>query len=346
MFQRLFHFILADSLMSSSSYILFLNSLGDHIVTYLGIFVVIAGILGESLNIIVFLSLRTFRQSSCAFHLTVMSMVNICQLLSSLFSRIIPAELDIDWSKTSAFYCKFRFYLYQVSAMISLTCLCLAVIDQYLATCVSLYWQRLASIRVAHRAAAVNVSIWIIYNIPVFVYYNYIVSSKNHQAICVINDQVFTQFNNYANRFLVGKFLPICTTCIFGVLTLRNIKNMARRTLPVVRRALEKQLTIMVLLQAVVMLFTNIPYIITYLLQASLDLTDYPVISAQIQFAFSVTMCFLYMSFAVSMIYENLDVMNDLFRYLDVILHLLLGIESISSTIEICPVRYSLQSMS
>ncbi|CAF1137960.1 unnamed protein product [Adineta ricciae] len=56
----------------------------------------------------------------------------------------------------------------------------------------------------------------------------------------------------------------------------------------------------MVLLQAVVMLFTNIPYIITYLLQASLDLTGYPVILAQVQFAFSVTMSFLYMSFATS----------------------------------------------
>ncbi|CAF1191177.1 unnamed protein product [Adineta ricciae] len=106
---------------SSSSYILFLNTLGNQIVIYLGIFVVVAGILGESLNIIVFLSLRTFRQNSCAFYLTIMSTVNICQLLSSLFNRIIPMKLDIDWSKTSAFYCKFRFYLYQVSAMTSLT---------------------------------------------------------------------------------------------------------------------------------------------------------------------------------------------------------------------------------
>ncbi|CAF1549235.1 unnamed protein product [Adineta ricciae] len=102
--------------------------------------------------------------------------------------------------------------------------------------------------------------IWILYNIPILVYYNYIVLSTSHQAICVVTEQAFIQFNNYANRFLVGKFLPICITCIFGVLALYNIKNIARR-------ALEKQLTIMVLLQAVVMLFTNVPYIITYLLQ-------------------------------------------------------------------------------
>ncbi|CAF0751683.1 unnamed protein product [Adineta ricciae] len=216
---------------SSSSYILFLNTLGNQIVIYLGIFVVVAGILGESLNIIVFLSLRTFRQNSCAFYLTIMSTVNICQLLSSLFNRIIPMKLDIDWSKTSAFYCKFRFYLYQVSAMTSLTCLCLAVIDQYLATCASLHWQRWANIRVAHRLVVVIILIWILYNIPILVYYNYIVSSTNHQAICMVTEQAFIQFNNYANRFLVGKFLPICITCIFGVLALYNIKNIARRAL-------------------------------------------------------------------------------------------------------------------
>ncbi|CAF1186623.1 unnamed protein product [Adineta ricciae] len=265
--------------MSSSSYILFLNYLGNQIVIYVGICVVVAGILGESLNIIVFLSLRTFRQNSCAFYLTIMSTVNICQLLSSLFNRVIPTKLDIDWSKTSVFY---------------------SVIDQYLATCASLHWQRWADIRVAHRLTAVNILIWILYNIPILVYYNYIVSNTNQQAICVITDRIFIQFNNYANRFLVGKFLPICITCIFGVLALYNVKNIARRALPVARRALEKQLTIMVLLQAVVMLFTNIPYIITYLLQASLDLTGYPVISAQVQFALSVTMSVLYMSFATS----------------------------------------------
>ncbi|UJR38063.1 hypothetical protein I4U23_030744 [Adineta vaga] len=59
----------------------------------LGIPFLIAGLLGACLNIIVFLSLKTFRQSSCAFFLTIMSFVNIGQLLTGLLSRILIMDL-------------------------------------------------------------------------------------------------------------------------------------------------------------------------------------------------------------------------------------------------------------
>ena len=50
---------------------------GKQVTIYGGITVVVAGVLGECLNSIVFLSLRTFRHNSCAFYLTVMSILNI-----------------------------------------------------------------------------------------------------------------------------------------------------------------------------------------------------------------------------------------------------------------------------
>ena len=73
----------------------------------------IAGVIGGFFNIIVFLSLQTFRQSSCAFYLTIMSIVNIGQLFTGLLSRIMISGFDIDWTVTSLFYCKFRYYCFQ-----------------------------------------------------------------------------------------------------------------------------------------------------------------------------------------------------------------------------------------
>ena len=63
---------------------------------YAGIPTLIGGLFGEVMNIIVFLSLKTFRENSCAFYLTVMSFVNIGQLITSLLFQIMIRGFNID----------------------------------------------------------------------------------------------------------------------------------------------------------------------------------------------------------------------------------------------------------
>ncbi len=81
---------------------------GQQVTIYLGTFTLIAGVVGGFLIIVVFLSLRTFRRSACAFYLTIMSVVNIGQMVTGLLARIMTTGFDIDWSQISPFYCKFR----------------------------------------------------------------------------------------------------------------------------------------------------------------------------------------------------------------------------------------------
>ncbi|CAF3967085.1 unnamed protein product, partial [Adineta steineri] len=97
----------------SSSYISSLNDASKQITIYVGIPTLIAGVLGGLLNTIVFLSLRTFRESPCAFYLTIMSIVNVGQMITGLLARILTSGFNIDWSLTSLFYCKFRLYCFQ-----------------------------------------------------------------------------------------------------------------------------------------------------------------------------------------------------------------------------------------
>jgi hypothetical protein len=87
------------------------------IITYSGIPILITGLFGGLLNVTVFLSLNTFRQSSCAFYLTILSFVNIGQLTTSLLSRIMITGFGIDWTQTSLFYCKFRTFAFQATTM-------------------------------------------------------------------------------------------------------------------------------------------------------------------------------------------------------------------------------------
>src|SRR3984885_11187525 len=135
----------------ASSFIASIDFATNQVVIYIAIPAFIMGVIGGFLNVIVFLSLKTFRQSSCAFYLTIMSIANIGQLLLGLFSRIMISGFNINWTQSSAFYCKFRLYCLQLCGLISFTSYCLGILDQYFATCTRFRWQQWSNIKVAQR---------------------------------------------------------------------------------------------------------------------------------------------------------------------------------------------------
>ncbi|CAF2527805.1 unnamed protein product [Rotaria sp. Silwood2] len=83
---------------SSPSVVSSLANASQQVTLYLGQPILIFGIIGGIFNLIVFLNLKTFRQSSCAFYLIVMSCVNIGQSLTGYLSRIMITGYNIDWT--------------------------------------------------------------------------------------------------------------------------------------------------------------------------------------------------------------------------------------------------------
>jgi hypothetical protein len=73
---------------------------------YGGLYVFCMGMIGNIFNIIIFTSLKTFRETSAAFYLNITSIVDIFQLIVSLLSRILMAGYNIDRTTTSLFICK------------------------------------------------------------------------------------------------------------------------------------------------------------------------------------------------------------------------------------------------
>ncbi|CAF3759909.1 unnamed protein product [Adineta steineri] len=274
--------------------------LGNQITIYLGTVSLIAGVIGGLLSIIIFLSLQTFRQSSCAFYLTIMSIFNIGQMFIGLLGVIMINGFNVDWSQSPFFYCKFRYYSYQVCALTSMTCICLATIDQYFATCSRLQWQQWCNIKLARRLVIIFVFIWLVHNIPYLIYFDYVVSITTGKTTCIVTSKIFQQYVTYGIILILGKLLPICITLFFGFLTYRNVQEISYRTQPLVRRELEKQLTVMVLVVVVFAFFTVMPYAFVYMLLQIPSFTTDPFTVAQLQFASTLTLTILYMYFAVS----------------------------------------------
>ncbi|CAF1194133.1 unnamed protein product [Adineta steineri] len=296
----------------------------QQVAIYVGFPVLIAGIIGETLNIIVFMSLHTFRQNSCAFYLLIMSCVNIGQLLTGLFPLIVMTGFGIDWTTDSLFYCKFRQYCRQVCALISLSCFCFATTDQFLATCFRPYFQKWSNIKIARRLCIITSVIWILHGIPCLIYFSLIPSSATARPSCTITNQVFSKYYTYCytavftgylpvsvvalfgtlayynvqrieyrTRPLVRPvftgYLPVSVVALFGTLAYYNVQRIEYRTRPLVRRELDKQLTVMVLILDIYNIIALLPYPVILVLISVTTITKNPIIAQQISFVSSLT---------------------------------------------------------
>ncbi|UJR08180.1 hypothetical protein I4U23_012453 [Adineta vaga] len=276
-----------------------LEFISQQITIYAGIPILSAGLLGNIINIIVFLSLQTFRQNSCAFYLTIMSIVNNGQLITGLFTRIMISGFNIDWTQTSIFYCKFRQFCLQTCVSISMTCMCLAIIDQFLATCYTRQWQQWSNIKVAHRLTILSVIIWLLHGIPYWIFYDQIQSITLGHSICIVNNFIFQIYYIAVHLVIWNCLFPTLICIIFGILAYRNIQDLSYRTIPLVRRELDRQLTSIVLIQVIFNTIMIMPYVIVYILilNALFDGID-TTTSEQFRFANTLTICLFYLSFA------------------------------------------------
>ncbi len=266
----------------------------------MGIPILAAGLLGGVGNIIVFISLRTFRQNSCAFYLMFMSFVNLGQLLMGLTIRIIIYGFGIDWTLSSLFYCKFRNYSLQPCVLTSLTCMFLATVDQFFATCSNPRLQQWSNIKLAHRLTAGFTLFWIIYAIPCLFYYTQIVSPITGKIVCTVVYRTFQQYNTYFTMLVLEGILPFSITILIGSMAYYNVRHVAHRTVPLVRHELDKQLTTMVLVQVFYNTFVFAPFIVMTVVSLNTSTIQDPVIIAELQFANVISFILFYLYFAVN----------------------------------------------
>jgi hypothetical protein len=180
---------------------------------YVGFVVTVGGLIGNILNIVIFVSLKTFRRTSCGFYLTIASAVSLVDLFSI----------------TSPVICKLRLYIVTNSAPFWFTCLCFAAIDQVAS--LTDRWRHFNNIVVARRLVIVALVLWCLHGIPGILYFNIILLPTNRQPICGITNPTFQV---YSTRFyfpiLLG-CLPLVIRVTFGLLAFLRVRSLASRQL-------------------------------------------------------------------------------------------------------------------
>ncbi|UJR17783.1 hypothetical protein I4U23_004682 [Adineta vaga] len=270
----------------NTEYISSLYYIRTQFALYVSIPIYFISFISELFSIIVLLSLKTFRQSSCAFYLLFMSIFNFIRLIFSTSFVVISMAFPVDWTSAIVYYCSIRNLVVATCVISAVTMLCLAIIDQYLATCSRPQWQQWSTIRLAHRLTIIVSILWTIHAISYMIFFRQL--SLINTAICASSDPIFFQYHIYGYVLTLSNLIPF-VAIIFGILSYRNARTLTTRINPLVRRELDKQLTIMVLVEICVYVCTYFPYSITsgFL---SLNTNRDPVVLAQMNLINAVTL--------------------------------------------------------
>ncbi|CAF0844141.1 unnamed protein product [Adineta steineri] len=166
----------------------------------------------------------------------------------------------IDWSSVIIYYCQIRSFFSSTGTFGAIIILCLAIIDQYFATCTRIRRQRWSNIKVAHCLTLIVSIILTAQGVLYSIYFRQI--SPVNTAICISVNHNFLLYHTYGYFLVLGNLFPLIAV-IFGIMAYRNARTLTTRVNPLVRRELDKQLTIMVLVEICVYVCTQIPYSIT-----------------------------------------------------------------------------------
>jgi hypothetical protein len=228
-----------------------LQYIGQQITIYVGLFLVVGGVIGNGINVLVFSTVRNYRTTPCSFYFLVASLFNILYIMINLSSRVASAGFGIDLTRTSDSWCKIRTFCLFTLALITISCSCLATIDQFFVTSQSAYLRRLSNIKWTYRITLIMIIVWCLHGIPPLLVYS--ISSISNT--CVNTNAVYAIYSLFYLLGLVSA-IPVVIMVIFGYLTYRNI----HLTRVLAEQHADRQLAKMTLIQVVLVVICIVPY--------------------------------------------------------------------------------------
>ena len=227
-----------------------LTYVGQQLMISVGITLITIGLIGNSINVLVFSSSIHYRKSSCAFYLLMSAVFNIIYISMNYIPRFVSQVSKYDLLRYSIVWCKMRSFGVITFPLITLTCSCLATIDQYLSTSQNVHLRRLSQIKLARRMVILLTVVWTIHGVAPLVFNNISPSQTCESA--------HFGYNLYRIFYLLGLIttIPSSIMILFGYLTYRNL----HQTRVLLQQQADRQLIRMILYIICLDLFCLIPY--------------------------------------------------------------------------------------
>ncbi|CAF1388516.1 unnamed protein product [Adineta steineri] len=207
---------------------------------YSGTIICSLGIVGNTINILVFTQLKLFRNNRCAFYLTVESISNIFYLLFSLTIYILISIYGNDGTGSSLTWCKLRYTVAQTFVLITFTMICCTAADEYFSTNYLYSIRCICTLKLSRYLAFVFICIWITHSVIQTFFYNIVPSLG-----CKISNDMYIRYATYFTYPVLTGLLPIVIALLCSLFAYQNVRRIIRRQIPVARRRLDRQITAM-----------------------------------------------------------------------------------------------------
>ncbi|CAF1137359.1 unnamed protein product [Rotaria magnacalcarata] len=247
-----------------------INHATHQIVRYCSIFIFLFGSIGNILNVFV-LSQLPFRLNPCAVLFLFSSAVNFIAILSGLLSRMLSGW-GADLTATNRFFCKLRGFLVNITRVVAIWYILFATIDRWLLSSRRLQRRQMSSLKNAQRAMIITLILsTLIFSHVIYCQEPNLVNTPQKcygktQACQFLTDISFTTLT----------ILPLLLILIFGLMTIRNIRESRARISHIItqlggniratnanqQRRLAKQdhyLLIMLLIQILILFVLSLP---------------------------------------------------------------------------------------
>jgi hypothetical protein len=256
--------------MSSSSIVFQLIAFTQQYTFYSTTIILIIGFIGNILNIIVFLNLKIFRKNQCAFYLIIESLTNTVELILLFLIRTLTRiNNGVEVANESLLWCKLRTVISVPAALLSFSIVCFAAYDQFLSTSHRISLRQMSTYKSAQCLTLAALCLLVTHSILFAIFLD-----VNSSVGCTISNPIFYRYYQFLYYPCFIGIVPISISSLFSFLAFRNVRQLVRHQVPIVRRRLDRQLTAMILIRTVIFVILILPHTIHRLYWLLLDYTD------------------------------------------------------------------------
>lgn len=231
--------------------------LSQYLSLTLGFVILISGTIGDCLNIFVFLICGYYKHNACCFYMLAGSLFDLLFLVVGLITRILSQGFNIDLTLMNGIWCKFRSSLLDMISYCSLTCLCLQTIDIFFVTSRSVAMRQRSNIKLARYILIGFIFLWIVHEIPSFVFQNLIY--PNNTPTCQSTNAIYVLYHTYVATLLLSICVPITTISFFAFRIYQHLRSVTVRDQHFLS-TLSQQMTRMALFQIGIVLLFQFPF--------------------------------------------------------------------------------------
>ena len=222
---------------------------------YIGCIIFISGIIGNTLNILVFTNLKLFRTNGSAVFLTVESISNLIYQILSFTLPTLTVIYGDDLTARSLVWCRLRYIWAQTCVLTSFFMVCFAACDQFFSTNCRFNLRLTCTLKLARYVAFVEPCMCLVHSV-LFGFSFDIQSSLG----CAISNPTWARYASLFYYPVLTGLLPIVVASSFSLLAFCNVRRIIRLRVPIVRRELDRQMTAMVFVRVVFLVILTLPY--------------------------------------------------------------------------------------